>query len=198
MIGANQNSPCCRCALVLLALPAALQAAQARMTTNVVRTLASEDASYGGCMAQLRDSVMEATGLDCSGKWVTFSCAGEHTSKATGAAPVRLRTVGLRDRRQAMLTWTTSVSTIPTASSQGDRCARQLDRREFGVGPCASVPSNRQAAACGGTTSATRKQDAAAFCAESALPSVLGGERKALRSAADFRQGHAQSLTRRA
>ena len=70
-------------ALVLLALPAALQAAQARMTSKIVRTLASEDASYGGCMAELRDSVMEATGLDCEGKWVTFSCVGEHTSKAT-------------------------------------------------------------------------------------------------------------------
>ena len=70
-------------AFMLLALPAALQAAQARMTSNIVRTLASEDASFGGCMAELRDSVMEATGLDCAGKWVTFSCAGEHTSKAT-------------------------------------------------------------------------------------------------------------------
>ena len=69
-------------ALMLLALPAALQAAQARMTTNVVRTLASEDGAFGGCMAQLQDSVTEATGLDCSGRWVTFSCAGEHTSKA--------------------------------------------------------------------------------------------------------------------
>ena len=69
-------------AMVLLALPAALQAAQARMTSNIVRTLASEDASFGGCMAELRDSVTEATGLDCEGKWVTFSCAGEHTSKA--------------------------------------------------------------------------------------------------------------------
>ena len=69
-------------ALMLLALPAALQAAQARMTTDVVRTLAAEDGAFGGCMAQLQQSVMEATGLNCSGNWVTFSCAGEHTSKA--------------------------------------------------------------------------------------------------------------------
>ena len=91
-------------ALVLLALPAALQAAQARMTTNVVRTLASEDASYGGCMAQLRDSVMEATGLDCSGKWVTFSCAGEHTSKATARRLYDSAQLAFVTGRQAMLT----------------------------------------------------------------------------------------------
>ena len=90
-------------ALVLLALPAALQAAQARMTTNVVRTLASEDASYGGCMALLQDSVMEATGLDCPGRWVTFSCAGEHTSKATGMRLYDSALLAFVTGRQAML-----------------------------------------------------------------------------------------------
>ena len=70
-------------ALVLLALPAALQAATARMTSNVMRTLAAEDASYGGCMAQLQDSVMEATGLDCSGNW--------EPSVAPVSTPARLR-----------------------------------------------------------------------------------------------------------
>ena len=91
-------------ALVLLALPAALQAATARMTSNVMRTLAAEDASYGGCMAQLQDSVMEATGLDCSGNWVTFSCSGEHTSKATARRLYDSAQLAFVTGRQAMLT----------------------------------------------------------------------------------------------
>ena len=91
-------------AMVLLALPTALQAAQARMTSNIVRTLASEDASFGGCMAQLRDSVMEATGLDCEGKWVTFSCAGEHTSKATARRLYDSAQLAFVTGRRAMLT----------------------------------------------------------------------------------------------
>lgn len=91
-------------ALMLLALPSALQAATARMTGNVMRTLASEDASYGGCMAQMEGSVMEATGLDCSGNWVTFSCSGEHTSKATARRLYDSAQLAFVTGRQARLT----------------------------------------------------------------------------------------------
>ena len=70
------------CAVLLGLAPMAGHAAEARMSAAVVRTLASEDGSYGGCMAQLSDSIAEATGLDCSGRWVSFSCSGEHASKA--------------------------------------------------------------------------------------------------------------------
>ena len=58
------------------------QAAEARMSAEVVRTLAAEDGRYGGCMAQLGESIAEATGLDCPGRWVTFGCSGELVSKA--------------------------------------------------------------------------------------------------------------------
>ena len=70
------------CAALAVLPPAGAQAAEARLSAGVVRTLASEDGRYGGCMAQLSESVAEATGLDCPGRWVAFSCSGEHASKA--------------------------------------------------------------------------------------------------------------------
>ena len=70
------------CAALAVPAPGGAQAAEARMSAGVVRTLASEDGRYGGCMAQLSESVAEATGLDCPGRWVAFSCSGEHASKA--------------------------------------------------------------------------------------------------------------------
>ena len=88
----------------LLGLPfAAAQAAEARMSTGVVRTLASEDGSYGGCMAQLSESIAEATGLDCPGRWVAFSCSGEHVSKAEAMRLYDAAQLAFVSGRRAML-----------------------------------------------------------------------------------------------
>ena len=71
------------CALALaLALASDALAAKLVIDAKVTRTLASEDAKFGGCMAYLSVSP-GGEGLDCpSGNWVTFSCTGKHVSKA--------------------------------------------------------------------------------------------------------------------
>ena len=90
--------------MALLGLPfAAAQAAEARMSAGVMRTLASEDGSYGGCMAQLSESIAEATGLDCPGRWVAFSCSGEHVSKAEAMRLYDAAQLAFVSGRQAML-----------------------------------------------------------------------------------------------
>ena len=76
----------------------------------VVRTLAAEDGRYGGCMAQLGESVAEATGLDCPGRWVTFGSpgllpaalgnAGLLLSGNQGGIRENFRSVLLRPRRK--------------------------------------------------------------------------------------------------
>ena len=73
------------------------------MSTSVVRTLASEDGSYGGCMAQLSESIAEATGLDCPGRWVAFSCSGEHVSKAEAMRLYDAAQLAFVSGRRAML-----------------------------------------------------------------------------------------------
>ena len=51
---------------------------------TVMKTSVSDGERFGGCMAQLDMSPM-SEGLDCDPRpWVTFSCSGEHTSKADG------------------------------------------------------------------------------------------------------------------
>lgn len=72
-------------ALGLLLLVPVLEAsaATATMSTTVVRTLATENERFGGCMARVAAGINEATGLDCERDWVTFSCSGEHTDKAS-------------------------------------------------------------------------------------------------------------------
>ncbi len=70
-------------ALALMAAPMPLsQATTESFEARITRTLAAADA-FGGCMAALDVSPSES-GLDCpvGGKWVTFSCTGEHATKA--------------------------------------------------------------------------------------------------------------------
>lgn len=69
--------------LLLLVPVLDASAATARMSTTVVRTLATEDERFGGCMARVATGINEATGLDCPRDWVTFSCSGDHTTKAS-------------------------------------------------------------------------------------------------------------------
>ena len=91
------------CAALLGVPLAATQAAEARMSAGVMRMLASEDGSYGGCMAQLSESVAEATGLDCPGRWVAFSCSGEHVSKAEAMRLYDAAQLAFMSGRRAML-----------------------------------------------------------------------------------------------
>ena len=79
------------------------QAAEMRMSAAVVRTLAAEDGRYGGCMAQLGESVAEATGLDCPGRWVTFGCSGEHVSKAAARRLYDAAQLAFASGRRAVL-----------------------------------------------------------------------------------------------
>ena len=70
-------------AVALVATPMPLtQATTVSIEARVTRTLAAAEA-FGGCMAALDVSPSDS-GLNCpaGGKWVTFSCTGEHASKA--------------------------------------------------------------------------------------------------------------------
>ena len=72
------------CAAVLaLAANSGAWAAKLVIDAKVTRTLAADDARFGGCMAWLSVSP-GGEGLDCpAGNWVTFGCTGEHVSKAS-------------------------------------------------------------------------------------------------------------------
>ena len=64
---------------VLSTIPA--RATTAEVVAEVTRTLAVGDDRFGGCMVSL--SVAPSTeGLDCSSRWVTFSCTGVHADKS--------------------------------------------------------------------------------------------------------------------
>jgi hypothetical protein len=47
---------------------------------NVVRTLIADQDRWGGCMIWL-DQVLADHGLNCPGRWVSFSCTGTFTTK---------------------------------------------------------------------------------------------------------------------
>ena len=59
------------------------QATTVSIEARITRTLAAVDDAYGGCMVALDVSPSDS-GLDCpvGAKWVTFSCSGEHATKA--------------------------------------------------------------------------------------------------------------------
>ena len=74
----------------VLALSLATSEAQAQDATirpvgfnsTVTRTRVAADDHMGGCAVRLSHAVQEATGLNCSDNWITFSCIGTHTTKA--------------------------------------------------------------------------------------------------------------------
>ena len=68
-------------ALVTTPMPLT-QATTVSIEARITRTLAAAEA-FGGCMAALDVSPSDS-GLNCpvGGKWVTFSCTGEHAAKA--------------------------------------------------------------------------------------------------------------------
>ena len=70
-------------ALTLVAMPMPLtQATPVSIEASITRTLAAAD-RFGGCMAAL-DVAPSDSGLNCpvGSRWVTFSCTGEHATKA--------------------------------------------------------------------------------------------------------------------
>ena len=47
---------------------------------TVERTLVADEDRWGGCMVYTNVTLSDL-GLDCRGRWVTFSCSGVHTTK---------------------------------------------------------------------------------------------------------------------
>lgn len=72
---------------VAMPLSAPHFAVQMKMSgVTVVKTSVSDGMRFGGCMAEL-SAAPSTVGLTCDERdrpWVTFSCSGEHTSKADG------------------------------------------------------------------------------------------------------------------
>lgn len=97
------QATCCRVACVLLAvMPVSLlHAATIWVEGNVEQVAANGDGRFGGCMAELDIELADA-GLDCTGRWVTFDCAGgygvedaDRLLKAVGAAVVAEKSVAM-------------------------------------------------------------------------------------------------------
>ena len=65
--------------LVMLASPVA-NATSAFVSGKVLRILVADEGRYGGCMAKLNTTIA-ATLPNCPGRWVTFSCSGDFTTK---------------------------------------------------------------------------------------------------------------------
>ena len=57
-----------------------LWAATAAVVGEITKTLTIASDKFGGCMV-LMDVPLADSGLNCQGKWVTFSCVGEFISK---------------------------------------------------------------------------------------------------------------------
>ena len=69
---------------------------------GVEQVAATGDGSFGGCMAELDIELADA-GLDCSGSWVTFGCAGDDAdSEEPGRVFEAMRSAVVADRSVAM------------------------------------------------------------------------------------------------
>ena len=55
-------------------------AGEATLDAKVTETLIDAD-HFGVCMVRVSESIAEATGLNCAGDWVTFSCSGDFQPK---------------------------------------------------------------------------------------------------------------------
>lgn len=65
-------------AVVACLCASAAWADMGKVTGFVKRTAISDDGSYGGCMAQMSESLTTSQ-TACEGTWVTFSCDGTYT-----------------------------------------------------------------------------------------------------------------------
>ena len=66
-------------ALCVAYVPASY-AATVKVKGSIQKTTVADEGRWGGCLAQL-DKDLADSGLDCPGKWVTFSCSGAYTEK---------------------------------------------------------------------------------------------------------------------
>ncbi len=66
-------------ALCVVYAPASY-ATKVKVKGLVTKTMVADEGRWGGCMVLL-DQVLADSGLDCPGKWVTFSCSGVYTEK---------------------------------------------------------------------------------------------------------------------
>ena len=85
----------------LLSEPAA-GTASVRVKAVVNGTLTTADRRFGGCMASL-NTLLQETGLDCPGRWVTFSCIGVHNSREAAARLFAAARTAFRTGRTALL-----------------------------------------------------------------------------------------------
>ena len=73
-----------RIILLLIGLYVAYTPASHAVTVKVkglvTNTLVADEGRWGGCMVRVDNSLADL-GLDCRGKWVSFSCSGVFTEK---------------------------------------------------------------------------------------------------------------------
>jgi hypothetical protein len=67
-------------AILLTGFVTLSQAQTATVSSNITRTLVADDNRWGGCMVLL-DIPLADAGLNCPGRWVSFSCSGTFTTK---------------------------------------------------------------------------------------------------------------------
>jgi hypothetical protein len=67
-------------AALLMALAPASYAATAKVKGFITKTVVADEGRWGGCMVSI-DQRLADSGLDCPGKWVSFSCSGLFTEK---------------------------------------------------------------------------------------------------------------------
>ncbi len=67
-------------AVCLIVLGPWLHAATTSILTQVERTLTADAGRFGGCMA-LTNVTLANEGLNCTSRWVTFSCSGVYAAK---------------------------------------------------------------------------------------------------------------------
>ena len=64
----------------------AAQATVAGTSVGTIIVTAEKDgqgnATFGGCMLNLNQSIAAATGLSCAGNWVSLSCSGDFNSRS--------------------------------------------------------------------------------------------------------------------
>ena len=66
-------------ALCVAYVPASY-AATAKVKGLITKTVVADEGRWGGCMVSI-DQNLADKGLDCPGKWVSFSCSGVFTEK---------------------------------------------------------------------------------------------------------------------
>ena len=69
----------------LIAAALTTHAATVRVAALLERTMTTDGERFGGCMVALDRDLADA-GLNCPGRWVTFSCTGEMSTKDRGTA----------------------------------------------------------------------------------------------------------------